>query len=87
MSQAQYPPTNISRIPSLGGTTVRDKFHKIKIVIIKLDCFGSNEPLNDAQQVVPRHVIAKAILHFTSLLVVIPTSGEVYCKMKNPAYY
>ena len=68
---------------SLGDTTVHDNFHKIKIVIKKLDCFGSNEPHNDAQLVVSRNVIAKAILHFTSLLVVIPTSREVYCKMKQ----
>ena len=78
MSQAKSPPLEVLLFEII--------FHRIKIVIKKLDCFGSNEPHNDAQLIVSRHVIAKAILHFTSLLVVIPTSSEVYCKMKNPAY-
>ena len=57
---------------SLGDTTVQDNFLKIKIVIKKLDCFGSNEPHNDAQLVVSRNVIAKAIsLKQSSLLLTI----------------
>ena len=48
---------------SYGDTVVQDNFYKIKIVIKKLDCFGSNEPHNDAQQVVSRHVIARSNYH------------------------
>ncbi len=43
---------------SYGDTVVQDNFYKIKIVIKKLDCFGSNEPHNDVQLVASRHVIA-----------------------------
>ena len=53
---------------SYGDTVVQDNFYKIKIVIKKLDCFGSNEPHNDAQQVVSRHVIAVHVKQLVSRL-------------------
>ena len=45
---------------SLHSTCGLNNFNK-KTVYNKLDCFGSNELHNDAQPVVLRYVIAKAI--------------------------